>query len=222
VLRTAFSGSSYVGVFLRATDQYVLVRHDVDDAIHEELGEEFGATVVPTRIGGATIVGALAAGNENGLVVSGRSTERERESLESELGVPVAELEGPANAAGNVILATDSAAFVHEDLPDAGVETVRETLDVPVERGSLAGTRAVGTAAVANSRGVLCHPDATDAQMDALEDHFGVPVDVGTVNYGSRMVGSGVAANDTGYVAGSETTGPELGRIESALGFVTE
>jgi translation initiation factor 6 len=222
VLRTAFSGSSYVGVFLRATDQYVLVRHDVEDDLREDLAGEFDAPVVPTRIGGAAIVGALAAGNGNGLVVSGRATERERESLESSLSVPVAELEGPANAAGNVILATDEAAFVHEDLPEAAVETVRETLDVPVEAGSLAGTRAVGTAAVANSRGVLCHPDATDTQMDALADHFGVPVDVGTVNYGSRMVGSGLAVNDTGYVAGSDTTGPELGRIESALGFLED
>jgi translation initiation factor 6 len=222
VLRTAFSGSSYVGVFLRATDHYVLVRPDVEDDLREELAAEFDVPVVPTRIGGAAIVGALATGNENGLVVSGRATERERESLESTLEVPVGTLDGPANAAGNLILATDSAAFVHEDLPDAGVETVRETLGVPVERGSLAGTRAVGTAAVANARGVLCHPDATDAQLDALEDHFDVPVDVGTVNYGSRMVGSGLAVNDDGYVAGSETTGPELGRIESALGFVTE
>jgi len=45
-------------------------------------------------------------------------------------------------------------------------------------------------------------------------------VDVGTVNFGSPLVGSGILANSRGYVAGDETTGPELGRIEDALGFM--
>jgi len=34
------------------------------------------------------------------------------------------------------------------------------------------------------------------------------------------LVGSGLIANSRGYLAGSETTGPELGRIEDALGYL--
>ncbi len=34
------------------------------------------------------------------------------------------------------------------------------------------------------------------------------------------MLGSGLLANSKNFVAGSETTGPELGRIEEALGFL--
>jgi translation initiation factor 6 len=34
------------------------------------------------------------------------------------------------------------------------------------------------------------------------------------------MLGSGLLANSKSYLAGSDTTGPELGRIEEALGFV--
>jgi translation initiation factor 6 len=33
-------------------------------------------------------------------------------------------------------------------------------------------------------------------------------------------VGAGLVANAHGYVAGEETTGPELGRIEDALGLI--
>jgi len=33
-------------------------------------------------------------------------------------------------------------------------------------------------------------------------------------------VGSGVLANSHGYFAGTGTSGPELGRIEDALGFL--
>ena len=34
------------------------------------------------------------------------------------------------------------------------------------------------------------------------------------------MLGSGLLANSKNFVAGSETTGPELGIIEEALGFL--
>jgi translation initiation factor 6 len=50
-----------------------------------------------------------------------------------------------------------------------------------------------------------------------LEELFDLPVDIGTSNYGTQMVGSGLIANSKGYVAGSKTTGHELGRIEDAL-----
>ena len=53
-----------------------------------------------------------------------------------------------------------------------------------------------------------------------LEELFGLPVDVGTVNLGSPLVGSGLLANSFGYLAGEESTGLELGRIEDALGFL--
>jgi len=47
-----------------------------------------------------------------------------------------------------------------------------------------------------------------------------VPADIGTINYGAALVGSGLLANAAGYVVGQDTTGPELGRIEDALGYV--
>jgi translation initiation factor 6 len=217
VLRTAFSGSPYVGVFARATDEVVLVRPDVDA---DPLVEELGVPAVETTVAGSATVGALVAGNEHGLLVSGRIRDDERERVAAAVDVPVTELTGRINAAGNVVLATAEGAYVHPDLPEAAVETVAEALSVPVERGELAGVRTVGTAAVATDAGVLCHPKATDDQLDRLEAHLGVRADVGTVNYGAPLVGSGLLANDTGYVVGRDTTGPELGRIEETLGFI--
>jgi translation initiation factor 6 len=93
---------------------------------------------------------------------------------------------------------------------------------VPVERGELGSVQTVGTAGVATNRGVLCHPKSTDEQLDRLEDVLGVPADIGTINYGGPLVGSGLIANDTGYIVGERTTGPELGRIDSALGYASD
>ncbi len=220
MLRAAFSGSSYVGVFARATADVVLVRPDLEADLVADIADELGVEAVETTVGGSSTVGALAVANDNGLVVSGRVTDRERERIERATDRPVTELPGRINAAGNVVLATDAGAYVHPDLSREAVQAVESGLEVPVERGELAGVRTVGTAAVANESGVLCHPKATDRELDFLEDLLDVRADVGTVNYGAPLVGSGLVANDAGYVAGEDTTGPELGRIEDALGFI--
>ena len=67
---------------------------------------------------------------------------------------------------------------------------------------------------------MLCHPKTSDADLDFAEEVLGVPADIGTINYGAPLVGSGLLANEHGYVAGEDTTGPELGRIEDALGYI--
>jgi translation initiation factor 6 len=222
VLRAAFSGSSYVGVFARATDDCLLVRSDLDDDLQEACGAELDVPVVSTTVGGSGTVGALAVGNENGLLVSSRVTDRERERIAEATGLPVVELPGRINAAGNVVLANDTGAFVHPDLSREAVRAVRDALDVPVQRGQLAGVHTVGTAALATNRGVLCHPKTSDETLDELEALLDVPADIGTINYGGPLVGSGLLANDAGYVVGESTTGPELGRIDAALGYAAD
>ena len=220
MLRAAFAGSSYVGVFARTTDDCLLVRPDIEQSLRNDLGAALDVPVVPTTVGGSGTVGALATGNENGLLVSSRVRDREIDRITDAVDQPVHELPGRINAAGNVVLCNDSGAYVHANLSDEAVQAIEDALAVPVERGTLADVETVGTAAVATNRGVLCHPKATDPELDALEALLDVPADIGTINYGGPLVGSGLLANTHGYVVGSDTTGPELGRIEDALGYV--
>jgi len=67
---------------------------------------------------------------------------------------------------------------------------------------------------------VLCHPQASESELETLEDHLDVYADLGTINYGTPLLGSGLVANDESYLVGEDTTGPELGRIEDTLGFL--
>jgi translation initiation factor 6 len=220
VLRASFAGSPYVGVFARATDHVLVVRSDAESEVVDAMSEELDVPAVPTTVGGSGTVGALVVGNENGLLVTSRAKEREKEAIESTAGVPVTELPGRINAAGNVVLANDYGAYVHPDLSDDAVAVVESALDVPVERGDIADVRTVGTAAVATNEGVLCHPKAREPEIEAVEDRLDVRADIGTVNYGAPLVGSGLVATEAGYVAGEDTTGPELTRIEDALGYL--
>ncbi|MEM4780693.1 MAG: translation initiation factor IF-6, partial [Halalkalicoccus sp.] len=157
MLRAAFFGSTSVGVFACGTDDAVLVRTDVEDDLREAFEAELDVPAIPTTIGGSSTVGALCVGNSNGLLVSNRITDAERETIGEVTDLPITELPGKINAAGNVVLANDSGAYVHPDLSREAAQAVKDGLGVPVERGELAGLRTVGTAAVATNEGVLCH-----------------------------------------------------------------
>jgi translation initiation factor 6 len=220
VLRASFAGSSYVGVFARATNDCLLVRPDADEDTVADIATELDVEPVTTTVGGSGTVGALAAGNGHGILVSGRATDREIATIEDATGLDVTELPGRINAAGNVVLANDHGAYVHPDLSREAIQAVKTALDVSVERGDLADVRTVGTAAVATNEGVLCHPKSREPELEALEDCLDVRADIGTVNYGAPLVGSGLVATDAGYVVGTDTTGPELGRIEETLGYI--
>lgn len=222
MLRATVFGSSYIGVFTEATDSFAFVRPDLDEDLADAFKSEFGVPLIKTTIGGAATVGSLLCGNQSGFIASRRITEPEQTYIEETTGVSVTELPGRINAAGNVVLANDHGAYVHPELTAEAESAIVDALDVSVERGTIAGVRTVGTAAIATNRGVLCHPETTDAVLDTLEAALDVPADIGTINYGGPLVGAGLAANENGYVAGDETTGPELGRIEEALGFLSD
>ncbi|MEZ3115231.1 translation initiation factor IF-6 [Halobaculum sp. MBLA0147] len=220
MLRTSFTGSSYVGVYARATDDVLLIDPAVDDDVTTAIAEELSVTAVETTVGGSGTVGSLTVANETGVVVSDQATDEEIDLIADATDGAVARIPGRLNAAGNVVLANDTGAVVHPELTDEAVSVVEDTLDVPVTDGRLADVQTVGTAAVATEDGVICHPQATEEQLTAIEEHLDVYADLGTVNYGAPLVGSGVIANEADYVAGEDTTGPELGRIEDTLGYI--
>ena len=220
MLRTSVAGSPYVGVFAHASTGCLLVRRDIDDDTTAAIAEKLGVESVPITIGGSGTVGALAAGNDHGLVVSSQLTDREREAISDATDGDVVELPGRINAAGNVVLANNTGAYVHPELNDEAVARVEEALNVQVVRGALGDRQTVGTAAVATNAGVLCHPQSREAELEILEDHLDAYVDLGTINYGAPLLGSGLLATDEGFVVGEKTTGPEIGRIEDTLGFI--
>ncbi len=212
-------GSSSIGVFASCTEDYVVVYPFVPKSTALKIEKALKVEVIRTTICGSIVVGSMVRGNSNGFVVSRYCESEEIEILkrtEKRVGVIV----GKMNACGNIILANDMGAIVHPELSDKDIEKVEKALGVPVERGTIGGLKNVGMAGVATNRGVLVHPRISEKEIEVVERVLNVKVEVGTVNFGSGLVGSGLIANTKGYLAGRDTTGFELGRIESALGFV--
>ncbi len=216
--RLRIAGSSLVGVFARCTENVAIVPLEAGPEMVHRLEEGLEVISIRTAISGSSVVGSLVCGNSNGFILNNQASEKAIEMLSAH--GKTAKLPGKISAAGNVILANDSAALVHPGLTKKARETISEALGVDVYKGTIGGLKTVGMAAVATNKGILVHPKVSDEELAALDDHFGVPVDVGTVNFGSPLIGSGILANSKGYFAGEETSGPELGRIEDALGFL--
>ena len=213
------TGSPYVGVFGRASDRIALVAHSVPEPVRLEVQRALGVEVRTLAIGGSGIVGSVVAMNSHGAVVADFADDEEVKALEG-LGLKVGRVAGKFNAAGNNILVNDRAAFLNPDFSKAAESLVADVLGVPVERGTLAGLKTVGSAAAVTNKGLLAHPKTSDEELDLLEKLFKVEADIGTVNHGAPFIGAGVLANSNGAVAGTLTTGPELNRIENALDLI--
>ena len=211
-------GTSQVGVHLAMVGRVLFAPLQLSKKDVRGLEDCLGLEVAQISVGGSTLVGALIAGNSNGIAVADIATEEDIDRLTSFGDVVV--MESGVNAAGNLLIVNENGAVASPILPQEGLDVLSETLKVSSTAISIAGNEIPGSVAVCNNHGVLLHPDVTEIEVETIESILDVPAMVGTVNFGSPYVGSGCIATDQGAWAGSQTTGPELNRIEDALGLI--
>ncbi len=214
----SFWGIPHIGVFSRVLDDIAVVPPSAPEEFREALSELLGVDIVTTTIQESEIIGSLLTGNSRGFIVSGMATKAEISGLREYHEVFL--LEHTMNAAGNVILANDTFAAVHPDMPEGMAREIGDFLGVTVTPLTLGGVKTVGMAGVATNKGVLVNPRSTKAEIQRVEEISGIPVGTGSVNSGTGLIGTGLLANSKGYAAGLETTGFELGRIEDVFGFL--
>ncbi len=213
-----FAGDPNIGVFARIVGDIAIIPPESPEEFRQAVTRALNTKIVETTIQGSAIIGSLVAGNSRGIVVSGLATEAEIEILSEHRDVLL--LKETMNAAGNVIMANDTFAAVHPDMPTDLMHAIAEFLSVEVVPLVLGGVKTVGMAGVATNKGVIVHPRATAQQIARLEEVAKVPVGTGTINMGSALLGTGLLVNETGYLAGNATSGFELGRVEDVFGFL--
>jgi len=211
-------GNSQVGVYLTIVGNNLFYPSSLDKPAIEEISQCFDLEMNPMLIGGSSLLGSLIVGNNKGIAVADIATEEDLDKLSSFGEVVI--LESGVNAAGNLVECNDHGAIVSKSIPSPGVELIGEVLGVKTARTRVAGQDTVGSLLVANNKGILSHPDITSSEVKEIEAVMSVPVMVGTVCFGSPYVGAGCVTSENDALVGSGSTGPELNRIEDALGLI--
>jgi translation initiation factor 6 len=207
----------FIGAFAFCNEKVALFPKNVH--LHPDESKVLGVPVINTLVSKSPLLGILLAGNSNAVLCSDLFSLEESERIE-ETGAKVCYVSGKLTSLGNLILANDYGAVVSPEFPNKTVETIKNSLGVKVSKGTIAGRPYVGSLGVATNKGAILHPDVTEEEARLVERTLEVPVDVGTACSGVSFLGICIIANSRGAIAGSTTTGPELGRIESSLGLI--
>ena len=219
--RVDIVGNPNVGVFILATDDLAIVPFNLLDEKAELIKETLDVDVVKSSISGSSLIGSLALANSNGIVVSPLVLDREVKQLE-ELGLNVATLPANYTAVGNIAACNDNGAIVSPFLDEEAINVIERTLDVNVEATSIVGSDIIGSLISVTNKGFLISKNADETEVDLAREVFDVEGDIGTVGKGISLVGACSIANSNGAIVAKDSTGPEMARVEEALGFLDD
>ena len=219
--RVDIVGNPNVGVFILATDDIAIVPYNLLDEKIDIIKEALEVDVVKSSISGSSLIGSLAVANSNGIIVSPHVLDREIKQLE-DLGLNVATVPGRYTALGNIIAANDNGAIASPFLSDEAIEIIEETLDVNVESTSMVGSDIIGSLIKVTNKGFLISKNAVQSEVKLAQEVFGVEGNIGTVGKGIPLVGACSIANSNGAIVAKDSTGPEMARVEEALGFLDD
>lgn len=217
--RVQYENSNEVGCFAKLTNSYCLTAIGGSQNFHSIFEAELAdhIPVVQTSISGVRIIGRIAVGNKNGLVVPSSTTDQELLHLRNSLpeGVLIQRVEERLSALGNCIACNDHVALIHTELDRESEEIIADVLGVEVFRQAIAGNALVGSYCSLSNQGALVHPKTSIEDQDELSSLLQVPVVAGTVNRGSDVIGAGMVVNDWCAFCGADTTATELQVVES-------
>ncbi|MEK6856630.1 MAG: translation initiation factor IF-6 [Nanoarchaeota archaeon] len=217
VLKTKFHNNPNIGLYGFATDSYCLLPKNLSKRLVEEIEEVLDVPVYQITIYNTNLIGIFCAGNEDYLFVPDMISEYELKELEKIKEVEIIQLHTRFTALGNNIAIKDKNCLVNPKI-EPEIKEKLEKLGFKVSLLEIAENPTIGSCTVLNHKGCLLHRDATNATK--ISSFLDLPTNIGTVNFGSPYVRSGLIVNCNGYIVGAETTGPETQRIDETLGFI--
>lgn len=213
-----FHGDPNVGMYGLATDKFCLVGPSQHDA---KLESVLRVPLYHISLGHIDLIKFFAAGNSTHIVASSLCEAYDVNPLRAVFAKHNVRLlvVDTSYALGNLVLANDKGVVISPLLRREKRE-IEKFFGLPCKVSTIGGLSIVGTLGIATNKGCLLSTEVSDRELAAIEEVLGVEADIGTVGFGSPYPGAGIIANSHGFITGTTTTGPELGRIAEALGFV--
>jgi translation initiation factor 6 len=209
-------GSPNIGVYCFCNEKLAIVPPGLTTKKMDEFADVLGVEVCKTTIGGSSLLGALAVGNSNGILVPRIIRDYEFDRIRKFSKVKYVETNW--TALGNVILSNDFGAVIHPDAAEELRTYVRDELKVQAVDARISNLPFVGSLAIATNKGAILNPNTSTEEQSVIAQALRVTVDVSTTNGGVPFVKSGILANSKGAVVGPLTRGAELMQITRTLG----
>ena len=214
-------GNPNVGVFILATDDIAIAPYNLPDEKIKIIKETLEVDVIKSSISGSSLIGSLAVANSNGLVVSPHVLDDEVKQFE-DFGLNVATIPGKFTAVGNIVAANDKGAIASPFLSQEAINVIENTLKVDVKTSHIVGSDIIGSLIKVTNKGFLMSKNALNSEVNFAGEVFGVEGDIGTVGHGIPLVGACILGNSNGAIVANNSTGPEMARVEEALGFLDD
>ena len=222
--RTSICGSPHVGFFGIVTNRWGIFPPAVKEVLLEKAEKIFDIDYIAvTSISNSPLAGLFCVGNSNGIILPYIVEKSEIKHIEKSfegLGLNIAIIQSELTALTNLFSANDKICIADIVVPKEICKTVEDILDVEVVRFRFEHQVLSGACLFITDKGGVIYPDATENEIEELKNITGLHIQIATVNHGSPYVNSGIIANSHGFIVGDKTTGPEIARIDEALGFI--
>ena len=218
ILQLNFFGDPNLGLFCTANSKICFLPFNL--AEKEKVEKTLGVKAFEAKVLGTNLIGIFCVMNDWGIVLPNLLPNLEKnffKKIADEYKLNICFLELKYNALGNLILCNNQGAVLSKLIPKRYKEKIERTLEVEVDYLTIANLNIVGACGVANDEGCLLHREVKSEELEKIEKILKVECNLGTVNFGSPFVKSGLVISKTNALIGNLTTAPEISRIVETL-----
>lgn len=206
-------------MFIATNDKISIIPDDSMEKIETFVREHLKTEVVRMNVGESNLTGLYIAMNKNGIILPNIATESEIADFKK-LGLNVYHSMEPQNAHGNNLSVNDKGGIINPNIPSAERLRMEDVLGIELVPMKVANYVTVGSSVLCANKGFLSHFASSADELKEIGDALKVRGEKGSINMGVGFVAFGAICNKHGYIVGEQTSAHEMGRIESALGFI--
>jgi len=215
ILRKHIHGSPYVGVFSIVTEQFALFSYDAAPKDLEGIKAALDVDLLQCKIACSGLLGIFSTGIGKKILIPDIADESEAEKLK-DFSLKVKVIKG-YSAIGNIIAVNKNACLASRVVDKKTRGEIGDFLGVQVFENPVKEFDLPGSFMRVTDAGFIVHPDIQEKEFRELEKIFKVSGSATTANFGDSFVGNCVVANTHAAIAGGNTSGYELLRIDEGL-----
>ncbi|HLC92159.1 MAG TPA: translation initiation factor IF-6 [archaeon] len=214
--RGTVKSSPYIGVFCTVTDDIALVPKSITQKELSEIEKTLDVSALRCEIGNSGLVGILAKGLGRKFAISALAEKEEKKALEKE-GLEVHTIMHGFTSTGNLIALNENGGIASPLLAQREIDDLNAFFGVRFSTVKIDDNDICGASTTVTNKGFICHPNISEKGFSELEKIFSVKGMPTTANFGDMFVGNSVLANSKGVMAGLNTSGIELSKIDQGL-----